>query len=96
MDENRVDEYFSFVKSIGQGSDISVLEQDSLSYMAAENVFMEGDCDRARNYFDQYIQRFQNGQFLLNAHYYRADCYFRAAEYDLAFSVELLSTCQSK
>lgn len=86
MDQNRVDEYFAFVKSIGQGLDVSVLQQDSLSYLAAESVFMEGDCDRAKKYFDQYIERFQNGQFLLNAHYYRADCNFRAADYDHALS----------
>ncbi|MCK5820632.1 MAG: tetratricopeptide repeat protein, partial [Bacteroidales bacterium] len=86
MDQNRVDEYFAFVKSIGQGIDISVMQQDSLSYMAAESVFMEGDCDRAIKYFDQYIERFQDGQFLLNAHYYRADCNFKSANYDLALS----------
>jgi len=63
-----------------------VLQQDSLSYMAAENVFMEGDCDRALKYFDQYIERFKNGQFLLNAHYYRADCYYKAADYTHALS----------
>lgn len=84
MDQNRVDEYFSYIKSTGQGSDVSVSEQDSLSYIAAENVFMEGDCDRAKKYFNQYIDRFPNGAFLLNAHYYRADCDFRAAEYDAA------------
>ena len=86
VDQNRVDEYFDFIKSTGQGTDISVLEQDSLSYMAAENVFMEGNCSRARDYFNRYIEKFPNGQFLLNAHYYRADCYFRAAEYDAALA----------
>ncbi len=84
MDENRVDEYFTYVKSIGQGGDISVNEQDSLTYMAAESIFMQGDCDRAKQNFSQYINRFPNGYFLLNAHYYKADCHFRAAEYDKA------------
>ncbi len=86
VDQNRVDEYFDFIKSAGQGADVSVMEQDSLSYIAAENIFMEGDCTRARQYFDRYLQRFPNGQFLLNAHYYRADCYFRSAEYDKSLS----------
>ncbi len=81
VDQNRVEEYFSYVKSIGQGTDVSVMEQDSLSYIAAENVFMEGDCDRAKGYFERYIDRFPNGQFILNAHYYKADCNFRSAEY---------------
>jgi tetratricopeptide (TPR) repeat protein len=84
MEEDRVDEYFTYVKSSGQGGDISVDEQDSLSYMAAESIFMRGDCDRAKDNFTQYINRFPDGYFLLNAHYYRADCYFRAAQYDLA------------
>ena len=84
VDQNRVEEYFSFIKSTGQGTDVSLLEQDSLSYMAAENVFMQGDCDRAKQYFERYIDRFSNGQFLLNAHYYKADCNFKAAEYSKA------------
>ena len=86
MDEDHVDEYFSYVKSIGQGGDISVNEQDSLTYMAAESVFMRDDCDRAKQNFTQYIKRFPNGYFLLNAHYYRADCLFRAAEYGQALA----------
>jgi len=86
VDQNRVDEYFDYVKTSGQGSDVSVDEQDNLSYLAAENVFMEGDYNRARQLFDRYLDKFPNGQFLLNAHYYRADCYFRAAEYGKALS----------
>ena len=86
MAENRVDEYFTYVKSVGQGGDISVNEQDSLTYMAAESIFMKGDCDRAKQSFAQYISRFPNGYFLVNAHYYMADCHFRAAEYDRALS----------
>ena len=86
MEEDRVDEYFTYVKSVGQGGDISVNQQDSLTYIAAESIFMKGECDRAKDKFTQYIQRFENGQFLLNARYYRADCYFKAAEYDRALA----------
>ncbi|MCD6347567.1 MAG: tetratricopeptide repeat protein [Bacteroidales bacterium] len=86
VDQNRVEDYFAYVKSISKGTDISLFEQDSLSYMAAENVFMQDDCDRARQYFKRYIGRFPNGQFLLNAHYYLADCEYRAAEYSKALT----------
>ncbi len=84
MENDHVDEYFTYIKAIGQGGDISVNEQDSLTYMAAESIFMRNDCDRAKQNFTQYIDRFPNGYFLLNARYYRADCYFRGAEYDRA------------
>ncbi len=72
VDQNNVDEYLAYVEEIGKT--ISRMEQDSLIYSAAENAYLSGDCTKAIHSLDNYIARFINGNFLLNAHYYRADC----------------------
>lgn len=69
---DNVDEYLDFVTGLGQ--DITLREQDSLSYTAAEIVYMRGDCEATVRDFRDYLDEFPNGRYLLNAHYYKADC----------------------
>jgi len=86
VEENRVDEYFSYVQSAGKNVDISVSEQDSLIYMSAENIYLQGNYDRSKQNFAQYISRFPQGHFLLNAYFYKGDCHYRSNELDEALS----------
>jgi TolA-binding protein len=73
VEQNRVDDFFNYVKSIPQAS-ISSDEKDSILYQAAENRYMESDCNSAIKGFEDYISRFPNGAFAVNANYYMADC----------------------
>jgi TolA-binding protein len=82
--QNNVDTYLAYVDEIGKA--ISTMEQDSLMYSAAENSYLAGDCTKAIQSLDSYIARFSNGNFLLNAHYYRADCLLKQNSPDLAFT----------
>ncbi len=70
--KDNVGGYLAFVTSIGQ--DISLGEQDSLSYTAAEMVYTQGDCNETVRAFKDYLDAFPNGRFLLNAHFYKGDC----------------------
>ncbi|MCP4309801.1 MAG: tetratricopeptide repeat protein [Bacteroidetes bacterium] len=70
--KDNVDGYLAFVTSIGQ--DITMREQDSLSYTAAEIVYTQGDCDETVRSFKDYLDAFPQGRFLLNAHFYKGDC----------------------
>ena len=45
-------------------------ERDSLTYVAAERVYMRGENAEARNSFVKYLQTFPEGAFSLNANYY--------------------------
>ena len=83
VDMNNVDGYLAYVKEIGQG--VSVSEQDSLLYTAAENTYLAGNCEKAVSDLDNYLSRFPNGTFLLNANYYRADCLLKLNRADDAF-----------
>ena len=70
--EDNVDGYLDFVS--GLGHDITMSEQDSLTYTAAEMVYMQGDCDETVRAFKEYLEEFPGGRYLLNAHYYKGDC----------------------
>ncbi len=80
--KDNVDGYLDFVTGLGQ--DISLREQDSLSYTAAELVYIRGDCQETVRDFKDYIDAFPNGRFLLNAHYYKADCQLKLQQNDEA------------
>jgi len=86
LDNNQVDEYLTYVQSTGRTTDISLTQQDSLIYQAAENLYMQGNCDQAVKNLEQYISRFPQGQFLLNARFYIGDCAYRKNELDKALS----------
>ncbi|KPK86728.1 MAG: hypothetical protein AMS27_04300, partial [Bacteroides sp. SM23_62_1] len=80
VDMNQVDAYFDYVNSLGIQLDISATEQDSLTYIAAENVYMTGDCAKSKVSFGNYIERFGNGKFLVQAYFYKAECHLRDGE----------------
>ena len=65
-------------------ADISRNELDSTTYVIAENAYLEGKCDKAVRDFSNYIQRYKNGLFSLNAHYYKADCELKGEFYEEA------------
>lgn len=83
VEMNQVDEYVDFTKQIPQ-ADISRSEQDSLTYIAAENQYMNGNCDKATEGFSKYISKFPGGSFILEANFYKAECDFRTQKYDQA------------
>ena len=77
VDLNDVDTYFAYVNSLGEFADISVSEQDSLTYISAEKLYMAGDCDKSVLQFNDYLSKFPEGSFVLNANFYIADCYYK-------------------
>ena len=70
IDLNKVDEYADFASTIPGGANFDVNERDSLTYVAAERVYMRGENAEARNSFVKYLQTFPEGAFSLNANYY--------------------------
>lgn len=73
---DQVDEFVRYSSNLGF-ADITTAQQDSLSYVAAESRYMQGDCENAIRSFTNYLERFPNGIFSLNAQFYRAECEFR-------------------
>ena len=80
IDINKVDAYVEYVKNLGKTADVTAAEQDSLSYRAADNIYLQGDCEQAKTGYADYIGKFPDGKFLLNAHFYKAECHVKADE----------------
>lgn len=69
-DMNDISSYANYANSLGSGVIISTSRQDSLTYLAAENVYMKGRSAEAVNAMKKYLQSHPNGQFTGDAHYY--------------------------
>ncbi len=76
----RIDDFMKWTEDIAFAS-VSDSEQDSITYRAVENKYMEGNCESAISGFANYIQRFPNGFFSLPANYYKAECEFKKQHY---------------
>lgn len=86
VDKNEVETYFTYLSSHGESGNVRSSEQDSLTYVAAENIYMSGNCDKSTEQFNNYLKRFSNGNFALNANFYIADCYYRNSKTEQAMS----------
>ena len=69
-DNNDISAYATYVNSLGQGMTISSSRQDSLTFLAAENIYMRGQRSAAKDAFSKYLQSFPNAYYGADAHYY--------------------------
>lgn len=70
VDMNRIDEFASLAASMPGSIRFDANEQDSLTYIAAEKIYMRGRIEEAKTSLNRYLQSFPDGAFGLNAHYY--------------------------
>ena len=85
VEANKVDEFISYTSTIPNAK-ISVGEQDSISFQAAENLYMEGNYKNAMSGFKQYLAKYPDGAFSVTANYYLADCLSRENQKQEALS----------
>ncbi len=81
IDLNDIDAYARYANTLGGNMRLEVSEQDSLTYLAAEKLFMRGDTDGARRSLVSYLQSFPVGAFSPNANYYLASIAFNKKDY---------------
>ena len=84
IDMNRVDEYAQYASTIKGGISFDSGERDSLTYVAAEKVYMRNDLAGAKTSFARYLQQFPQGAFALNAHYYLGLIAYNQKDYTTA------------
>ncbi len=80
---NNVDAWFAYAKQTGTNVNVSVNEQDSLTFMAAERMYMSGD-KGAQAQLERYLQQFPNGGFTINARFYLAESLYKEGKYSEA------------
>ncbi|MDT8402356.1 MAG: tetratricopeptide repeat protein [Bacteroidales bacterium] len=80
VDMNDVEAYFAYVRNLEGYADISSSERDSLLYVSGENLYIQGNCDRASQIFRNYLDEFSQGSFRLNACFYLAECLIESGQ----------------
>ncbi len=72
VEMGKPNDYVAFVQKSGKV--ISISEADSLTYAAAELQYSNKDCAAAINGFTNYLSKYPNGAYTLNANFYRSEC----------------------
>ena len=75
-------EYIEMMRRSGKS--ISVTEADSLTYTAAGLKYNANDCNAAIAGFKNYVERFPNGAYVLEANYFSSECYNAAKDFQNA------------
>ncbi len=84
MDQRKVDEYFAYAKTL-DFVQVSVSEEDSLTFTTAENYYLNNDCGRAVPAFEKYLVQFHDGGFVLSATHYLSVCAEKQGNTEAAF-----------
>jgi len=89
IDMNNVKAYFVFVESLGEGAAVKTSEKDSLTYLSAERMYMDGQNKKSTLAFSEYLKEFPQGMFRLNAEYYKGESAFNRGDFqDASVSFE--------
>lgn len=73
VEEGKMDEFNAFLGKV-KGVSLSEGALDSATYQSSENRMLKGDCAGAIDGFSQYLTRYPQGVFSLNARYFRGEC----------------------
>ena len=85
VNSGKPDEYFEYAKNVSFAN-ISSGAQDSITYEAAEQRYLKGETSSAAKDFENYLLRFPNGAFVLNATFYKAECDYKAKNFEQALA----------
>jgi TolA-binding protein len=84
FDMNNVGGYAEYVNSLGGSVKFEAGEQDSLTFLAAERLFLKKDVTQAQIALNGYLQSFPHGVFTTHAHHYLASTFYDRKEYAAA------------
>ena len=71
-DMNDIQSYVDYANALPGGLRITTSKQDSLTYLAAESIYMRGNRTEAESAMTRYLQTYPNGAYSSDAHYYMA------------------------
>lgn len=72
--KNDIDSFSSYVKQIGGYDNVTEAQLDSLSFEVAQELYFDGNCEKATPLFQSYLQKYGDGFFKINVQYYLGDC----------------------
>ncbi|MFT3738869.1 MAG: tetratricopeptide repeat protein [Breznakibacter sp.] len=81
MDKSDPEGYIRYTNTLGNFAKTDVRVQDSLVFETAQRFYAKDDCARAVSQLETYIASFPDGRYIIEAHYYKADCQYAAQNY---------------
>lgn len=82
---NKVPEFYKWVND-NNIAEVHNEDQDSTFFTAIVVQYTEGKCDEVIKGCSNYIEKFSNGSFVINAYFYRAECSFKALKDEQALN----------
>ena len=79
VEEGKPDDYIELMRK--NGVIVSVSEADSLSYTTAWLKYQSNDCNAAIAGFSNYLSKYNNGAYTIQASYYMGECYERSKDW---------------
>jgi TolA-binding protein len=84
IDLQRPDDFVSFMQKAGKP--VSFSEQDSITFIAAQSAYNSRSYDKALQGLNNYLSKFPNGQYIVEANYMAADIYNTRKDFQHALS----------
>ena len=87
-----VKSYFDYAKRVGVECDTTIIARDSLSFRAAQNIYVAKRMADAIPRLEEYLKEYPKGYYVSDALYYLSDCYIKCDSLNGAVrSLKLLS-----
>ncbi|HET6243019.1 MAG: tetratricopeptide repeat protein [Bacteroidetes bacterium] len=93
--QGKAEEYSSFVEKL-PFANVTRTSLDSTFYESAEGLYLKGDCQEAIINFNNYLQKFPEGVFVLQVNFYLSECHFKAKQYEMAIKGYLFVVAQPR
>jgi tetratricopeptide (TPR) repeat protein len=84
VESGKPNEYAAFMKQVGKP--LAVSTEDSLTFSAAEIQYENGNVNAALKSFNDYLQKFPDGVYTLDANFYRGEVYNSKSDWNNALS----------
>ncbi len=84
VEAGKPNEYVELMRK--SGKNISVTEADGITYNAAELKYNNNDCNGAIAGFSNYVAQFPNGASVLDANFFRSECYSKNKDWKNALT----------
>ena len=90
--KGKIDDYFAYAERTGAVCDMSVMARDSLSFRAAQNVYLANRINDAIPHLKRYLNDYPKGYYTNDALYCLSDCYLKCDSLDSAIgSLKMLA-----
>lgn len=87
-----INAYFAYAERTGAVVDTSLMARDSLSFRAAQNIYLANRVNDAIPHLKNHLKDYPKGYYTNDALYYLSDCYLKSDSLDSAIaSLKLLS-----